>query len=64
MKKQAYTMVFHRYGDRYFLAQAWTPADNTGLQAPRSRAERVIASQLASSERKTTTVALSRVDRK
>lgn len=53
-------LVFNRYGDRYFLAQAWPAADNTGMQATKSRAERDIASQLASNERKITTVALSR----
>lgn len=57
--KEAAKLVFHRYGDRYFLAQAWTPADNIGMEAPKSRAERDVQKQLASSTRKTETVALS-----
>lgn len=41
-------LIFNRYGDDYFFAQAWLPADNTGMQAPRSRSERRIARELAS----------------
>jgi hypothetical protein len=51
-------LVFHRYGDRYFLAQAWSPADNTGMEASKSRAERAAESELASNTRKIETVAL------
>ena len=51
-------LVFHRYGDQYFFAQAWTAADNIGMEAPQSKAER--ASELASNARKIETVALSR----
>jgi hypothetical protein len=36
-------LVFNRYGDQYFLAQVWTPADNTGLELPKSRSERTLA---------------------
>lgn len=32
-------LVFNRYGDQYFLAQVWAPADITGLELPRSRSE-------------------------
>src|SRR5262245_11202067 len=31
-------LAFHRYGDRYFLAQVWTPWE--GYEVTRSRAER------------------------
>jgi hypothetical protein len=51
-------LVFNRYGDRYFFAQAWLPADNTGMQAPKSRSERATANELASIRRATETVAL------
>jgi hypothetical protein len=51
-------LVFHRYGSRYFFAQAWIDGDNSGLQAPRSRAERAVERELASTERKTETIAL------
>lgn len=46
--------VFHRYGNRYFLAQAWMPADEIGMEAPRVR----IAGGAVSSVRKIETVAL------
>jgi hypothetical protein len=47
-------LVFYHYGDQYFFAQAWLPADNTGMQAPRSRTEK--ARQLAREKRTTETV--------
>jgi hypothetical protein len=50
-------LVFHRYGDTFFLAQAWTPADTIGMEAPRSKTER--ANQLARAERTIETVSLS-----
>jgi hypothetical protein len=36
-------LIFNRYGDQYYLAQVWTPADNTGLELPKSRSERTLA---------------------
>ena len=33
-------LVFHRYGDRYFFAQAQMAGETTGLAAPKSSAER------------------------
>lgn len=32
-------MVFHRYGDVYFLSEVWTPGRDSGQQLTRSRAE-------------------------
>ena len=32
-------LVFNRYGDRYFLAQVWTPGTNAGRQLRKSPAE-------------------------
>lgn len=51
-------LIFHRYGNEYFFAQAWMPADNIGMQAPKSR--RVKEHELARQARTTETVALSR----
>jgi hypothetical protein len=51
-------LVFHRYGDRYFLAQAWTAADSIGMEAPKSRTERATGRDLASKTRNLETVAL------
>ena len=47
-------LVFYHYGDQYFFAQAWLPADNTGMQAPKSRTEK--AHELAREKRTTETV--------
>ncbi len=33
-------LVFHRYGDEYFLSQVWAPGALTGRQFPKSRHER------------------------
>jgi len=43
-KNQA-TLVFHRYGDEYFLYQVWTAGETTGRQFPKSSAERALQSQ-------------------
>lgn len=51
-------LLFHRYGNEYFFAQAWMPADGIGMQAPKSR--RVKDHELARQKRTTETVALSR----
>ena len=51
-------LTFHRYGNKYFFAQAWIDGDNTGMQAPRSKAERAAESELAGLQPKTATVAL------
>lgn len=34
------TLVFHRYGDQYFLYQVWPAGTTTGRQFPKSRSER------------------------
>jgi hypothetical protein len=34
------TLVFHRYGDEYFLFQVWPAGSNTGRSLPKSRGER------------------------
>ena len=44
-------LVFHRYGQRYFLAEVWSGADTTGRQLLKSRQERAIERELASIQR-------------
>ena len=51
-------LVFHRYGERYFLSEVWTGEDNTGRQLTKSRQERAIERELAS-----TSVAQARYER-
>jgi len=40
-------LVFHRYGQRYFLSEVWTNGDRTGRQLRKSAEERAIEGQLA-----------------
>lgn len=51
-------LVFNRYGDRHYFAQVWLAADNTGMQAPKSRGEKTTAKELASIERATEMITL------
>ena len=39
-------LVFHRYGNTYFLAQVWMAGSNTGRELPRTRQERAIEREL------------------
>jgi hypothetical protein len=36
-------LVFHRYANLYFLRNLWRPAQSTGYELPRSKAEREMA---------------------
>ena len=45
-------LVFHRYGERYFLSEVWMGADSTGRQLLQSQQERSIERELASLESK------------
>jgi hypothetical protein len=40
-------LVFHRYGQQYFLCQVWRAGDSTGRELIKSKAERTIQRQLA-----------------
>ena len=40
-------LVFSRYGDHYFFAQAWLPSEPIGMQARRSRGEKQLERELA-----------------
>lgn len=51
-------LVFNRYGERYFLAQAWLPSEAIGLQAPKSRTERQMARELTANKTTKETVAI------
>ncbi len=52
-------LVFHRYGDQYFLAQAWMAADNNGLVVQKSRGEKDIQRKLGAVKTTPATVAVS-----
>jgi hypothetical protein len=38
-------LVFHRYGDQYFLAEVWTPGSDAGRKLPQSSLERELSAQ-------------------
>lgn len=40
-------LVFHRYGERYFLAEVWNGTDNVGRRLIKSQEERGIERELA-----------------
>jgi hypothetical protein len=46
-------LIFHRYGERYFLAEVWSGADSMGWQLLKSRQERAIERENASLATKT-----------
>jgi hypothetical protein len=43
-------LVFHRYGNKYFLAEVWASGRNTGWQVPPSRSERELSRVAARTE--------------
>ena len=51
-------LVFHRYGDRYYLRQVWVGGDSTGLEARKSRAERAAERELTAIKMATESVAV------
>ena len=51
-------LMFNRYGNQFFFAQTWVGGRNIGLEAPRSRAERVAQRELAGMKPVITMVAL------
>lgn len=48
-------LIFHRYGNQYFLSQIWTLGATAGRELPKSKVERE-ASQTASIERQNVTI--------
>jgi hypothetical protein len=48
--KNESTLVFHKYGDQYFLEQIWTGGEQEGAQLPESRGERTAQRQLAQTQ--------------
>ncbi|MCM3869517.1 MAG: hypothetical protein ND895_02305 [Pyrinomonadaceae bacterium] len=46
------TLVFHRYGQRYFLSEIWISGERTGRQLLKSGQERELQNQLAATSSK------------
>lgn len=51
-------LIFHRYGNQYYFAQAWIDGDASGLQAPKARGERAVEHELAGVKISTESVAV------
>ena len=45
-------LIFHRYGDQYFLSQVWTAGANAGIELPITRQERAV--EVASTDKRET----------
>src|SRR5439155_9222076 len=48
--KNESTLVFHKYGDQYFLEQVWSGGEQEGAQVPESPGERTARRQLAQTQ--------------
>jgi len=53
--KNQSVLVFHKYGDQYFLEQIWSSGELEGTQLPESRTERTTRQQLAQTQQKNMT---------
>jgi len=56
-------LVFHRYGDSYFLSEVWNGSGNSGKQLLTSKAEKEIASGRVSGSRPKAEIAVLRPER-
>lgn len=48
--KNESSLVFHKYGDQYFLEQIWTSGEQLGTQLLESRSERTARERLAQTQ--------------
>ena len=48
--KNESSLVFHKYGDQYFLEEIWTVGEQVGSQLPESRSERTLRGQIAQTQ--------------
>ena len=51
-------LIFHRYGNKYFFAQAWVDGESNALQAPKPSAERSAEREMAAIKAASETVLL------
>ncbi len=51
-------LMFRRYGEQYFLAQAWMAAERTGLATVKSSAERKLQDEIVKTGKKSELVAV------
>jgi hypothetical protein len=51
-------LVFHRYGERYFLSQVWTSGDALGRELYKTRQEQSLEIELAKNNSRSETITL------
>jgi hypothetical protein len=51
-------LVFHRYGERYFLSQVWTSGDAMGRELYKTRQEQSLEIELAKNNTQSETISL------
>ena len=56
-------LVFHRYGDQYFLEQIWIAGELEGTEVPESRSERTVRQQLAKTHESNLSRKVTKVDK-
>jgi hypothetical protein len=56
-------LVFHKYGDQYFLEQIWSGGEQEGTQVPESRSERTIRQQLAQTQQNSLSGKVTKVEK-
>ena len=56
------TLVFHRYGDQYFLSQVWPVSASTGRELTRSLSERELAANSSAGKMSKKTQAIETVN--
>ena len=56
------TLVFHRYGDQYFLSQVWPASASTGRELTRSLSERELAANSSAGKMSKKTQAIETVN--
>jgi hypothetical protein len=56
--RESAKLIFHRYSNKYFFAEAWVDGDANGLRAPKSRAERAAEAEAVGLKERTENIAL------
>ena len=59
--KEQSTLVFERYGERYYLSQIWVAGEREGRQMIKSRTQRSMDRELAKNNQKAETVIIATV---
>jgi hypothetical protein len=59
--QNATKLIFHRYGDQYFLSEVWVAGSNTGREIPKSHEERQLERKAQGLARASTATAVETV---